>query len=62
MLAYVVSNPGGPEVLERKTIPDPKPSLGQVLIKIKALGLNRAEAVTRMGGSFDAVKFPKVRC
>lgn len=49
-------------MLERKTIPDPKPSLGQVLIKIKAFGLNRAEAVTRMGGSFDAVKFPKVRC
>lgn len=60
MKAYVISKPGGPEVLELKEIPDPVPEQGQVLIEIKAFGLNRAEAITRMGGSFDAVKFPKV--
>jgi NADPH2:quinone reductase len=60
MQAYVVSRPGGPEVLELQTIPDPVAKKGQVLIDIYAFGLNRAEAITRMGGSFDAVKFPRV--
>jgi len=60
MKAYVVSEPGGPEVLELKEIPDPVANSGEVLIQIKAFGLNRAEAITRMGGSFDSVKFPKV--
>lgn len=60
MKAYVVSQPGSPEVLELKELPNPIAKSGEVLIKIKAFGLNRAEAVTRMGGSFGAVKFPKV--
>ncbi|MEL6356278.1 MAG: zinc-binding dehydrogenase [Bacteroidota bacterium] len=60
MKAYVVSKPGGPEVLELKEVPDPQPELGQALIGIKAFGLNRAEAVTRMGGSGKHVVFPKV--
>ncbi len=60
MKAYLVSQPGSPNVLEPQNLPDPIPEKGKALIKIKAFGLNRAEAVTRMGGSFDAVKFPKV--
>jgi len=60
MKAYVVHEPGGPEVLELEDIPEPRAQPGQVLIGIRAFGLNRAEAVTRMGGSGDAVPFPKV--
>ena len=60
MKAYVISNPGGPEVLELKETPDPIANKGQVHIQIKAFGLNRAEAITRMGGSGKAVKFPRV--
>ena len=60
MRAYVVNKAGGPEVLELTHIDDPIAEQDKVLIKIKGFGLNRAEAVTRMGGSFDAVKFPKV--
>ena len=60
MKAYIINHPGKPEVLELTDIPKPEPKHGEALIKIKAFGLNRAEAVTRMGGSFDAVKFPKV--
>ncbi|MEL6535876.1 MAG: zinc-binding dehydrogenase [Bacteroidota bacterium] len=60
MQAYVIHQAGGPEVLKLEELPDPRPSEGQVLIGIKAFGLNRAEAVTRMGGSGDAVKWPKV--
>lgn len=60
MKAYVVNSPGGPEALELTDLPIPKAVSGKALIKIKAFGLNRAEVITRMGGSFDAVKFPKV--
>lgn len=60
MKAYVVSKPGGPESLELMTLPNPKPLEGQVLIKIHSFGLNRAEAITRAGGSFGEVVFPKV--
>lgn len=60
MKAYVITTPGGPESLELIEIPDPKAEKGQVSIKIKAFGLNRAEAITRMGGSGNAVKFPRV--
>jgi NADPH:quinone reductase-like Zn-dependent oxidoreductase len=38
MQAYVVSRPGGPEVLELQTIPDPVAKKGQVLIDIYAFG------------------------
>lgn len=60
MRAWVVSEPGGPSALELRTVPDPDPVAGSVLIDIKAFGLNRAEAVTRAGGSGDAVPFPRV--
>lgn len=60
MKAFVISNPGGPEVLELTKIPNPVAKKGQVAIQIKAFGLNRAEAVTRMGGSGKAVQFPRV--
>ena len=60
MKAYVISNPGGPEALELKEVPNPTAKKGQVHIRIKAFGLNRAEAITRMGGSGKAVKFPRI--
>jgi NADPH:quinone reductase-like Zn-dependent oxidoreductase len=60
MLAIVVHQPGGPEVLslEERAIPRPQP--GWVLVKIRSFGLNRSELVTRAGGSGDAVTFPRV--
>ncbi len=60
MHAYIVNKVGGPEALELTELSDPIPTVGQVKILIKAFGLNRAEAVTRMGGSGKAVKFPRV--
>jgi len=59
MRAVVVSRAGGPEVLELKTIPTPAPVEGQVLIRVRAFGLNRAELFTRQGDS-PSVKFPRV--
>lgn len=60
MRAWVVRAPGAPEVLRLEARPEPVPRPGEVLIEIAAFGLNRAEAVTRAGGSGDAVRFPRV--
>jgi NADPH:quinone reductase len=60
MRAIVVSEPGGPEVLHLEERPVPEPRAGWVLIRVRAFGLNRAELITRSGGSGDAVAFPRV--
>lgn len=59
MKAAVIYEPGGPEVLKLETIPVPKPKNNEVLIRIKAFGLNRSELFTRQGHS-PGVKFPRV--
>ncbi len=59
MKAVVIHEPGGPEVLKIEQRPIPKPSPGWVLIRIKAIGLNRSEMFTRQGHSPD-VKFPRI--
>lgn len=40
---------GGPEVLELKTIPDPEPQAGEVLVRLHAAGVNPAETYARTG-------------
>lgn len=60
MKAVVVRKPGGPEVLTIEERPIPKAEDGQVLVRVRAFGLNHSEVVTRAGGSGDAVKFPRV--
>ena len=60
MKAYVIHEPGAADCLILKEVPDPVAKEGQARIKIHAFGLNRAEAVTRMGGSGKAVRFPRV--
>ena len=59
MKAAVMHGPGGPEVLEIENLPVPVPRVGEVLIRIKAFGLNRSELFTRQGHS-PGVKFPRV--
>lgn len=59
MKAAVIRVAGGPEVLKIEKIPIPTPQQGQVLIRIKASGLNRSELFTRQGHS-PGVSFPRV--
>ena len=44
-----ISKPGGPEVLVPTTRPVPEPKPGEVLIRIAAGGVNRADCLQRMG-------------
>ena len=59
MKAVVIHEPGGPEVLKVESIPIPTPLAGQVLIRVKAFGINRSEMFTRQGHS-PGVRFPRV--
>lgn len=59
MKAVVIYEAGGPEVLKLEERPVPVPTAGQVLIKVKAFGLNRSELFTRQGHSPN-VPFPRI--
>jgi NADPH:quinone reductase-like Zn-dependent oxidoreductase len=59
MKAVVIYEAGGPEVLKVESRSIPAPQSGQVLIRVKAFGLNRSELFTRQGHS-PGVKFPRV--
>ena len=49
---------GGPEVLRIETVDVAPPAKGEVQIRVKALGLNRAEALLRRGAYIEAATFP----
>lgn len=49
MRAVIVTEPGDPEVLEVQEVPDPEPKPGEVLIKVAATGINRADLLQRQG-------------
>src|SRR6202047_4960665 len=59
MKAAVIREAGGPDVLKIESLAIPTPKSGEVLIRVKAFGLNRSEMFTRQGHSPD-VKFPRV--
>ena len=59
MRAVVIRQGGGPEVLRIETVPIPTPQDGEVLIGVKAFGLNRSELFTRLGQSPN-VTFPRI--
>ena len=49
MRAVVITRPGGPEVLEIRDVPAPVPGPGEVLVRVHAAGLNRADILQRKG-------------
>lgn len=59
MRAVVIDHPGGPEVLTLRDVPLPRPAPGQVMVRVRAFGLNRSELHFRRGqGSFGT--FPRI--
>src|SRR5260370_28244086 len=59
MKAAVIHEAGGTEVFKIASLDIPKAKNGEVVIRVKAFGLNRAEVFTRQGHSPN-VKFPRV--
>lgn len=49
MKAILIDGAGGPEVLKLKEVDDPKAGEGEVVIKIVAAALNRADLLQRQG-------------
>jgi NADPH:quinone reductase len=49
MIAIAISTPGGPEVLEPVERPMPNPVAGEVLIRVEAAGVARADTMQRQG-------------
>jgi len=49
MLAAVISQPGGPEVLELRQVARPKPVSSEILVRVRASALNRADLLQRRG-------------
>ena len=49
MKAVVITKPGGPEVLELREVPKPVPQADQVLVRVRACGINRADLMQNQG-------------
>jgi putative PIG3 family NAD(P)H quinone oxidoreductase len=49
MRAVVATQAGGPEVLEVHELPTPAPGPGEVLVRVAATAVNRADVLQRMG-------------
>jgi len=49
MRAVMISQPGGPEVLQWTEVPDPQPGPGEVLLEVSASAVNRADLLQRQG-------------
>ena len=49
MRAIIMTQHGGPEVLQAQELPDPVPGAGEVLIRVRAFGLNHADTYMRSG-------------
>jgi NADPH:quinone reductase len=62
MRAIVIKDHGGPEVLAIEERPAPKPTPGQVLIEVKAFGLNHAEVYFRQGTWGDVAEISGIEC
>ncbi|HET9754783.1 MAG TPA: NAD(P)H-quinone oxidoreductase [Myxococcales bacterium] len=49
MRAIVVTHPGGPEAMQVAEVPDPQPREGDLVVRVRAAGVNRADLLQRMG-------------
>jgi len=62
MKAIVISTYGGPEVLTVTELPDPIPAEGEILIRVRAFGLNHAESYMRSGAWGQVAPVTGIEC
>ena len=62
MQAMIINQFGGPEQLVLRDFPTPVPEHGEVLIKVKALGINRAELYMRKGLFGEVTPVSGIEC
>lgn len=62
MRAIVIKQYGNPDVLSIEERPDPKPQPNQVLIEVKAFGINHAEMHMREGKWPEATEISGIEC
>lgn len=53
MRAIVIEKPGGPEVLALRERPDPRPGPGEVLVDVRAAGVNFMDTAIRAQGAVE---------
>ncbi|HYF54300.1 MAG TPA: alcohol dehydrogenase catalytic domain-containing protein, partial [Salinarimonas sp.] len=49
MRAVVARAPGKPDVLEVASRPVPRPGAGEILVRVRAAGVNRPDVLQRLG-------------
>src|ERR1700738_5356535 len=62
MRATVIKQYGGPDELVMQEHPAPAPKPGQVVIEVKAFGLNRAETYMRSGAWGEVAEISGIEC
>lgn len=62
MRAIIRLEYGGPEQLVIREIPQPEPAPGQIVVQVKAFGLNHAELYFRKGEWGDVAKVSGIEC
>ena len=62
MRAIVITKYGEPDVLREERLPIPEASPGTVVVRVKAFGLNHAEAFFRRGVWGDVAKVTGIEC
>ena len=49
MMAIAIPVPGGPEALVPETRPRPEPGANEILVRVRAAGVNRPDVMQRLG-------------
>lgn len=62
MKAIIIEKFGGPESLVIKDVANPEPNKGEVLIQVKAFGINHAEMHMRKGEWAESVPISGIEC
>ena len=60
MKAVVLREPGAPDRLELEEVPDPEPEAGQIVVRVRAAGVNFADVLVRQGRYPQPPELPTV--